>query len=189
MRFLRKKISIFADCLKKNSGFSFVELIVAMFIFLVGIVGSYIVINYQITDIRSTNSRLTALYLGQEAIEIVKNVRDENLIEKNSWDNGLADGCYQVAYNNVSLNFKSALNVSPCGNCQSTGYNYLNLDSNGFYSYSSGTQTKFKREIKIESSTNGGYSYKKVSVTVCWKDGGNNYSAIVVDNLYGYWNP
>lgn len=170
-------------CFNNESGFSFVELVVAIFIFLVGIIGVYMVISYQITDIRKVNQRLTALYLGQEAIEIVKNVRDGNLIGKIAWDSGLSAGCYRVSHDDAALISES------CGSCNDDNFSILKMDAGGYYNHSTGNNTNFRRQIKIENFTEGGFPYKKITVTMCWKDGLNKYSAVVIDHLYGYWNP
>ena len=142
------------------------------------------VITSQIADIRKTNYRLTALYLGQEAMEIVKNVRDENLIKKFSWENGFENnGCYRVSHDSLTLISE------PCGSCDS-GISALKIDSNGYYNHDgSGADTNFRRQIRIENLSEGGYPYKKVTITMCWRDGANKYSATVIDHLYGYWNP
>lgn len=182
--------------LKKEKAFTFVELIITIFVFTVGILGVYKIVQYPITDIRRYNSRLAAVYLGQEGIEVVKNMRDGNLVQISTgssipWDQGLSGGvigsgglCYESAYNDVNFTLKSCSAAEDCN-----GFSNLLLGASGFYSYSGGSLTKFKREIKIEDVLDGQDIYKKVSVIVCWQDNGKNYKAVVMDYLYNYWTP
>ena len=56
------------------------EMIIVIFVFLTGIVGVYTIISNSYAATVFASNRLTALYLSQEVIELVKNIRDNNLI-------------------------------------------------------------------------------------------------------------
>lgn len=160
------------------------EIIVVIFIFLTAIVGAYSVIqNFYASTIYSTN-RLTALYLSQEGIELVKNIRDFNLVnEALDWKNNIISGIAtcsngiicKIDFNDLSL----SSDTSP--------YTYLRKDSEtGFYNYDSGAIANFKRKIIITS--NASPDYINVSAETEWyRNGVKAGSVKIEDNLYGYW--
>ena len=119
-----------------NKGFTLIECIISIFILSIGIIGAFSVIVYVLSLTSSESSKLTALYLSQEGIEIVRNIRDTNYLNGDSWNNGIGIGDKQADYNSTDL----------------WGYSdtFLNIETaTGLYGYDSGTPTKFKRKIII----------------------------------------
>ena len=156
----------------KNKGFTILELIVAIFVMTVGVLGAYSVVQQIIVYTLVSSSRLTAAYLAQEGIEIVRNIRDTNWFTNPAdWNNGLtgcATGC-EVDYNTSLSSY--------------TGF-FLKYSSTNGYNYSSGDPTKYKRKIIIDSSTN---NILKVSVLVEWTEKGNPYTVTVEEHLYNWY--
>jgi len=162
----------FERCIKKEKGFTLIEIISAIFVFTVGILAIMMLIDKNIILNNQTKSKLIAAYIAQEGIEIVRNIRDSNWIAKNPWDQGLSVGeCYEIDYQGTSL--------SPCLG------NYLNIDSNGFYSYSVGTPTKFKRKIIISDKTSNP-PRMKITSRVDWEIKGKPYNIEIVEYLYNW---
>ena len=157
-----------------NKGFTLIEIIIAIFIFMTGIISLAIVVEKTVYSIPETKSKLIASYLSQEGIEIVRNIRDSNWLSKRDnpgllWDYGLAAGDYEADFQNQTL----------------AGYlgQYLNIDNNGFYSYSTGTQTNFKRKITISDKTANSL---KVTSRIEWEVRGRPYSVEAVEYLYNW---
>ena len=157
---------------KNGAGFTFLELIIVFFVVIVGILGVFSFVQYPITASIVSVQRLAATYLAQEGIEIVRNIRDSNWVEGISWNSGLGEGDWEVDYNTQNL---------------SDGYNgdFLKIDSNNFYNYSTGDLTKFKRKITIDAANP---NYLKVFVLVEWEEKGKNYPVSVQENLYDWWS-
>jgi prepilin-type N-terminal cleavage/methylation domain-containing protein len=155
---------------KSSAGFTLIEVIVAIFLLTVGIVGAFTLVQRTITFTSITSSRLEAAYLAQEGIEIVRNIRDSNWIARDSWDEGLSVGDWEADY--------KAQNLS-----QAYAGNFLNIDDTGFYTYSSGTPTKFKRKITISKDTD----ILKVSVLIEWQERGITYQFTAQENLYKWF--
>lgn len=153
------------------------EMIIVIFVFLTGVVGAYAVIqNLYSTSIYASN-RFTALYLSQEGIELIKNLRDNNLISGADWKTNIecASVC-KIDFNDASLSSDS----SP--------YSFLKKDSSGFYQYEAGDNTIFKRKIMISESPSESPDYITVSAETEWyRNGVWQGSAEVEDILYGYW--
>lgn len=75
-----------------NKGFTLVEVVVAISILTIGILGIFRVVQDITFSSQINSSKLTAAYLAQERIEQVKNKRDSNWLVGNSWDSNLPSG-------------------------------------------------------------------------------------------------
>jgi len=163
-----------------NKGFTFLEIIIAIFVMTIGIVGALLAVQYAISATTQSYSRLTAAYLAQEGIEIVRNIRDTNWLEQRTtpttpWDDGLEEGDWEADYKDASLRFCDP----PCD--YDNNLKFLKKNSNGFYNYNTGEITQFKRKITIEKPAT---STLKVTVTVYWGEG--KHSLTTQENLYNW---
>lgn len=79
-----------------TKGFTLIETVVAIFLLTVGTAGAFSLIQKTIAFTSISSSQLTAAYLAQEGIETIRNIRDTNYLEKNTWDDGIASGDWQV---------------------------------------------------------------------------------------------
>jgi len=162
---------------EKNSlSFTLLEVIISIFLLITGIIGILILISQIIAFTRDSVSRLTAIYLAQEGIEIVRNIRDSNLLTK----------CYK----NAARSYHYDININTYG--WEADYNdeglfdsydgdFLFLDSEGFYNYDTGTPTKFKRKINI--SDRGSIKFT-VTVEVFWIERGKQNKVTLKEILY-----
>lgn len=117
-----------------KKGFSLLETMIAIGILAIGSLVVYGQTARILGNLNQEKTKFIASYLAQEGIEVIRNMRDANWVNgASSWVDGLSAGNYRVQYNSTSL--LPYQDVS------------LNLDSQGFYSYDSGTATPFKREI------------------------------------------
>jgi len=158
----------------KNKGFTLIELIVTIFVILIGVLGAYSVIQQILSYTSFVNSKLTAAYLAQEGVEIVKNIRDTNWLEREGWNNGLAEGDWRADYNDLDL--------LPYGG------NFLNFETaSGFYGYDSGNPTKFKRKITIDPNIDpNGNDILEVTILVEWTEKGKTHQITVREDLYNW---
>jgi hypothetical protein len=129
-----------------NKSFTLIETIFAIFILTVGIFALFSAINYFFSISIDSRDYLTAVYLAQEGLEIVRNKRDTNIIklkkgEPITWDDGLYDGNFEVDY--TTTTFRSYFG------------RLLRYDSNLGFNYVSGDQTKFRRRINISEIRRG----------------------------------
>jgi prepilin-type N-terminal cleavage/methylation domain-containing protein len=165
---------------KKEKGFTMIELIISIFILSVAIVGIFSAFIMVTILTSNTADRLTATYLAQEGMEIVRNIRDSNWLNMDTclgttcdykWDDGFSSclsGC-KMDYTTTSYF------VAP-----SSSGDYLYIDTDGFYSYKSGgTKTKFQRKITITPVTDvDGKSDHiiKVAVQTSWDEKANIFN-------------
>lgn len=182
---LKSKKNNHSDAKKSGGGFTLLEMMIAVFVILVGILGVMSLLQRIIFSSSITSSRLTAAYLAQEGAEIVRNIRDTNWLEArtavNSWDEGLTvcGGTGFIADYNHSYCPNQIDPLLPCYSGQ-----YININTSGFYGYSSGVPTKFKRKIIITQGSNP--DIRNVLVEINWTDRGVPYSLSVQENLYNW---
>ena len=168
----------------KNKGFTFIELMIVIFIMTVGITAIYTSITRIISSTTYSTLNLTANYLAQEGIEIVKSIRDSNFIEttfietttSGSWKKDLSPGDYEADYNDYSL--------SPL---QDNEVRFLKVDEEGFFNYKDGSDSPFKRKITITEDPNNENVLINVSVTVYWTEKGKTNETTVSENLYNLY--
>ena len=153
-----------------NKGFSIIEVLVAISVITIGITGAMNLINFTISSVAMSKSQTIAVSLTQEGMEIVRSIRDSNWLEKVAWDSGLGAGDYRVQYDNNSLLLLS-------------GNPVLKINSNGFYQYDSGTDTRFKRKMTISDVS---ANEIKVVSEVTWDERGKSYDTSAETRLYDW---
>jgi len=169
----------------QNKGLTLIEAVIALFLITMGMVGFFSLFQKIINYNTVISSRLIAAYLAQEGIEIVRNIRDNYWLDTDpsmTWDDFRGDGSLYCSsgceFDYESLDFNSF----------GQGDDYLKIDDNGdnkgFYNYTDGPTTKFKRKIIITSSEN---EEVNVVAEVRWTEKGQDYEIKVQENLYKWW--
>ena len=74
-----------------KKAFTLIEVLIAIFLITVGIAGAFDLIQRTVAFSAISSSRLEAVYLAQEGIEIIRNTRDSNWLAENPWDSGIED--------------------------------------------------------------------------------------------------
>ena len=140
---------------REPSGFTLVESLVAITVLLIGVLGPLVLATRSISEGVSTKNKITASYLTQEAVELVKGRRDLNVKKSDNWDYGLSGcnsspGCY---VNDASIN-DITIAACPHALCQ------VMLPPSG--------GVIFNREVIININAN----IAEVTVTVTWSEKG-----------------
>ena len=164
----------------KPSGFTLIEIMVAISVFSIGILGIYSLVPMGIKAGVENTDRFAASQLALEGLEIIRNIRDGNWLEQgidpsNPWNEGLtgcASGC--------EADYTVLVAVEPVLSLYGLG-RYFKVDDSGFFNYTNGTSTnKFKRKIVITPDTN----VLDVKVTVEWS---KKYPALVLQEKFYDW--
>jgi len=175
-------------------GFTLLEVILAITVLTIAMGGSFALISQTIASVSTIQSKLTASYLAQEGIELVKNIRDNNWLKFQPWDQGLEGGdCWEGDYQTGAYPGYSSLTSCPFP-YQYDNLRFLGIDENGFcgYSYFPGNETIFKRKITIsdkedlDDPPDGEIDRLKVSVEVIWKEKGKIQSIKAQEYLYNW---
>jgi len=176
-----------------KKSFTLIEVILAISILTIAVGGSFALIQQTLVSSSLNQSELVASYLTQEGIEIVRNIRDNNWLEQRavpdtSWDDDLTvcqnPNCCEGDYKTDIPPSSAVLASFSASACDFNNLHYLNIDENGFYSYSGTTQTQFKRKINV---TKVNADTLEVSVDVQWQERGRTHNIKAQDYLYNWY--
>jgi prepilin-type N-terminal cleavage/methylation domain-containing protein len=71
---------------KQNSGFSIIEVMIAIFIFAMAMASIFMVINSTLSTNNLNKNQIIASNLAREQIEIIRNLRDNNYATYHKWN-------------------------------------------------------------------------------------------------------
>ncbi len=184
----------------KLGGFTLVETLVAILIFTFGVLGPLALAAKVISAGQVSKNRLIASNLAQEAYDLVRNVRDENIILGGAiWDNYtgpvcsgvppqrcLANGTYEVGVDTNGLKLADPL---PNGRylymrevCSGadTCYEYRESSIGG------STRSLFQRSVALERQDSLAGRPVKVTITVSWTEASGTKSIVVEGKIYDW---
>lgn len=162
---------------KSGAGFTLVEVFIAIAVLTVGIGGVFALVYQTVSFGSNTPLRLTATYLSQEGLEVVRNIRDTNFLkihkgQGGTWTSGLTgctSGC-EADYNDTALVVFA---------------NRFLKQNLGLYNYDSGLDSPFVRKITITQAGD----ILDVSVEVSWQERGRSHTVQAATKLYNWLTP
>ena len=159
-----------------DKAFTLIELVIAISLITVGAGAAFGVIQSTIGFTAITSSQLTASYLTQEGIEVIRNIRDSNWLAQGGdpvllWDNGIA------ASQDYRLDYQTR--AFPDAGCSLGADGFLKYDGS-FYNCHSGEDTKFKRRVTV---TKPQPDEMVVSVEVSWSERGRDHQVTAQTKL------
>ena len=184
---------------KNNRGFTFIETMIALFIFTMAVLAMMSIMSKGISDTGYAKRKLIAAYLAQEGVEYIRNLRDTYILYNASssqagWnafvtrvtttaDCDGGNGCY---FNDQALNFSDLtqpivdIAVATCGSsCPTLLYN----SATGRYNYTAGESSGFSRKISV-ILTNA--NEVKILSTVSWTEKSRTYQIISSEVLFNW---
>jgi len=168
---------------KKQKAFTLVEVLIAISILTIGILSGFILITKVLYNTAVIQDRLTASFLTQEGIELVRQVRDSNFLqimngESVEWKDGLADGSYTIESKAGSEQPITLTSVDT-----GEGSNFRYDDDTKIYNYTTGEPTTFNREIKITTINDDEI---RVESIMKWKTRTIDFNLTVEDHLFNW---
>ena len=137
----------------------------AIFVCVIGLLGIYSLVPRIISTIAVNFDRFVAVQLAREGLEIVRNIRDTNMIARTGpWRDDL-DNCLDTI-GGCEVDYQTPTVPDPVPLVYSG--NYLRINNEGFFNYTSGDPTKFQRRVSIVPAPDD--SYIEVTVEVYWRD-------------------
>lgn len=170
-------------------GFTIIEMLIAVFIFTVSIAALTIMAGRGIRSTADSQHRMTAEFLAVEAVEAVRNVRDNAFLSGNASDwssvfnNISGSGCLNEigdSNQNKACGFSYVNGVPLLEDCPTSNCKLFLHPSQMIYQYNSGDDTLFSRYIYINEVSAG---EAQVRVRVEWEGDAIEYE----DHLF-LWN-
>ncbi|OGG47941.1 hypothetical protein A2761_00975 [Candidatus Kaiserbacteria bacterium RIFCSPHIGHO2_01_FULL_51_33] len=149
----------------KNSGFTLVEMLVAIMVLSLAVAGPLTVVSKGISNTAYARDQITAVFLAQEGMEAVRNLRDSNGLAGAPWLQQF-DSCAAADCGINIIGSPPAITVNTCsalGNCLL----YYN-DSIGLYNHqTAGTEpARFSRSFRLVPVDE---KEARLTVTVSWQ--------------------
>jgi len=179
--------------LVQSQGFTVVEALIAVAVTSIGLVAILGVTVYALSISRVSPDEVIAANLAQEGIEVIRNIRDTNLLEGVFWRENIspvaAPWMLRIKLNSTSTGSDLIIMTAPQAGgsaleCTTKGGGNncrLYLDSNGFYSHdSSGQPTKFHR--LVYNLYNPGLNEVRIKSSVAWQDRQGNWRQTKIQN-------
>ena len=176
----------------KKKGFTLVETLVAISILLIAVAAPISLIGDSVHRIYYAKDEAVAVNLAQEGIEIVRQVRDTNMLSSASggWLTNLSNGAYTTDPGGALTNTgqtggnQSFTAVTLCGvSCVPQPIYY---DANtGLYRQGAGfsTRTQFSRIVTISGAS---ANERQVTSTVIWQTGGSSGTVSATENIFSW---
>ena len=176
---------------KRPNGFTLIELLITIAVIGLGVSAALVALQQSIGVIDYAKSRLTAIFLAQEGVEIVKNIVDTNFLESHysppaTWRENLGTGDFELQYTDPQTVDPSLVPLPCSPNCVATSSSlrFLKKQNNDLYSYNMGDPTKYKRKVNIQ--ING--EEITVNSIVYWKKRQGEFGQVeLVQKLYKWW--
>ena len=166
-----------------QSGFTLIEMLIAVLIFSLSLVALMTIASRSIQSNRAAQDEITAQFLAAEGIEAVRHIRDTNfIIAGNDWlqgiDNCIDEEC-RLVFNTEMSGLDTLYTLERCeGGC------FPVLISQNRYGVPSGDPSSFTRIISIEQSDDA--NAIAVTSTVEWLQGRAERS-ISMESLLTNW--
>lgn len=169
-----------------KKGFTLVEALIAMSVLIIGIFSGFVLVTRALYNAAVIQDRLTASFLAQEGVELVRQIRDTNFIkilnnEDANWRDGLEDGSYIVEAKIREGESISLVPIEEGAEVPNLLYDD-NIDQK-IFNYSSGERTVFNREIKISTITD---NQIMVEVIMKWRTRNVDFDLTVEDRLFNW---
>ncbi len=178
-------------------GFTLLETLVAITLLTVSIVAPMTLTAQSLASAYYARDQITAFFLGQEALEAVRNIRDNNILQNSQGAsvnlmNGIPSGqAFTIDTRNNATSI-SALNPTP--SCPANACPQIETDGT-FYGYGLGaagwTKTQFTRSVSVCYVQPAGACNTTVSdevsvtVTITWRTGSFQQRTVTIsENLY-----
>lgn len=179
---------------RARRGFTIIETLMALAVLALAVAAPLTLAERSLASVEAANTEITALYLAQEAMEYVRNLRDTNALgNKPSWLDGF-DVCIVDPNDNTALGCgvdTLEAKVIPCKD-DAKGcllYQFTSNSTNPKYGVfghtSSWTETMFRRQVfitEIEPEKKA-----QVKVTVEWKAGSLGERNVAVESILFNW--
>lgn len=142
----------------RTAGFTLIEALVAVAIVLLGVTAAFSSAQFGLSSTSAVRNRVTAMYLAQEAIEGVKNMKDSNVLKRSAGVIPAPD--WLAGINPDSTNMPCS---SPSNSNQTCGYLIGNGATAGSFARCTSLQTASQSCAVLNTTTSGADLYEQTA--------------------------
>lgn len=190
---------------QSERGFTIVEVLVAITIFSIAVAGVITASAQGGINVNAARNRLTATYLAQEGVELMRAKRDSYVISASTYTAGWATFVADAT--------AACTNVGPCdidvsdttttvpGTSAAYGFRFITCASSscvlsrdtstsafGYYAHGSGTPTMYTRRITVVPLPNmTAPNELEITSTVSWNEGTAAQSITVNESVFNWY--
>ena len=173
-----KKYFSYKNFVAKQAGFTLIETFIAITILLIAMTGPLYLVTKSLSASKLAKDQTTAIYLAQEAVEYIRNIRDSNILNNDNWLTDLS-ACLDAK---CVINSPDDRNVVACSGGECVPLNYDPLSK--LYRYDEGAESRFRREIQINTLSSG--KEVEIVVTLSWPSGPTEKIFTVREHLFNW---
>lgn len=172
-----------------KKGFTIIEAFIATVLFTIAVAATLSLLSRSIIFSNTSADRITAVYLAQEGLELVRNARTSNILAGQPWltnlNNCITATCTVEALSNTNVTSRTQACVGTCPLIRYSPTLFL-------YGYTPGwsvTTPQFRRMVTIVPQVGGvnpNADEVLVTVTVTWTQKNVPYSIILKDHLFNW---
>ncbi len=163
---------------QKNKGFTLIETLVAISILLLSISAPLTIASKGLSSSYFARDQIIAFYLAQDAVEYIRNTRDNNFLSGSGWLNGFPDVDGELFTVDTT---DGNMALCPINGCVALDYN----SATGFYSHDdlSGSTSIYTRSVSVRTIN----VYETViSVDISWSTGTLGHSFNISENILNW---
>lgn len=170
---------------KHTAGFTLIETLVAIVILIFSVSGALAAARSGVLTGTYAKDELTAIYLAEEGIEQIRNMRDENALKSQNWLTGIASVSTDPCYFGRSCIVDAPNNtVTACSGAHATCPVLRQDASTGFYGYTGAwTATVFTRSVTLTSIN---ANEVQIASTITWSKGDIAHSFVIRENIMNW---
>ncbi len=165
-----------------TKGFTLLETLVAISILSVSVAAALSMGQKSLQSAYYSRDEATAYNLAAEGIELVRNVRDNDALSGNTWLASLAT-CLPANGGHCKIEPTTDAVSSCSGTCVK-----LNQTTAGLYTYSSGSASKFTRDIQVVQSSSAPSREATITVTITWSPGAYSNNPVKLTETMSNWH-
>lgn len=176
---------------KKERGFTILETLVAIFILVLSVTGPMVFAQSGLRTAFLARDQITAFFLAQDAIETIKNIRDDNALEGENWLEGIFV-CSEAISEDCLITIDTTQAVPVVEECESGVCTNLKNDEDGRFGYTFGgggyNDSRFTRNVYLREIVEN--QEMQIVVEVTWTSNVRvgNSRIVVQENIYN-WVP
>lgn len=169
---------------KKRAGFTLLETIVALALIVSAISGPFSLATRGIFSAKFARSKLIALNLAQEGIELIRHMRENNVLAGHGW-RGLTGPCPASCVRLSDGSYQPDVFFSPNGSTPplNSGSIIRFDESSDLYNQSSGIPTLFTRVVDISTPA---ADQMRVVATIAWVETGISRQVRLEEVFYNW---